>query len=150
MSVDEEIGRLFKEAAASMKSDVKGAVASLERAYGIACESGDAEAMAIVAEELARGWARRKSTARSLYYASKATRLVPERKPAWTTLAKTCELVASRTQGDHKQGRARALYRAAAAAFKKAAALTKDPEDKRWLIELAGDAARQARPPEPA
>ena len=145
----EDIARLLKEAATSMKSDVKGAVAKLELAYTIARATGDADESAVVAEELARGWARRKSTARSLYYASKATKLVPERKAAWNTLAKTCELVASRTHGDHKQRRAQALYRAAATAFKKAASLTKDPEDKRWLLELAGDAARQAKPSKP-
>lgn len=147
MGAREDIARLLNEAAASMKSDVKGAVARLESAYSVARENGDADDTAMVAEELARGWARRKSTARSLYYASKATKLAPERKAAWTTLAKTCELVASRTQGDDKLRRARALYRAAATAFNTAASLTKDPEDKRWLLELAGDAARQARPP---
>ena len=68
-------------------------------------------------------------------------------RATWTTLAKTCELVASR-QGEPKLRRAQALYRAAATGFKKAASLTKDPEDKRWLLELAGDGARQARPPE--
>jgi hypothetical protein len=143
----DDVARLLKEAAAWMKNDVKGAVAKLESAYSIAQETGDADTTAMVAEELARGWARRKSTARSLYYAYKATKLVPERKAAWNTLAKTCELVASRTQGEHKRRRAQALYRAAATAFKKAASLTKDPEDKRWLLELAGDAARQAKPP---
>jgi hypothetical protein len=143
-----EIDRLFKEAAASMKSDVRGAVGKLEAAYVLARESGDPEVHAIVAEELARGWARRKSSSRSLYYARKATKAAPDRKPAWNTLAKTCELVASRTTADHKQRRARALYRAAATGFKKAASLTKDPEDKRWLLELASDASRQAKPPE--
>lgn len=144
----DEIAGLLKEAAASMKSDVRGAVAKLEAAYAIALETGDPNESASVAEELARGWARRKSTAKSLYFAVKATKTAPERKAAWNTLAKTCELVASRTSADHKQRRAQALYRAAATAFKKAASLTKDPEDKRWLLELAGDAARQAKPRE--
>jgi hypothetical protein len=148
MSAGHEIPRLLKEAAASMKGDLKGAIAKLENAYSIARTADDADATATVAEELARGWARRKSTARSLYYASKATKVAPGRKAAWTTLAKTCELVASRTQSDLKVRRAQALYRAAAASFKKAATLTKDPEDKRWLLELAGDAARQAKPQE--
>ncbi len=146
MGAREDIARLLKEAAASMKADAKGAVAKLETAYGIARTGGDPHDTAEVAEELARGWARRKSTAKSLYYASKATKVAPDRKPAWTTLAKTCELAASR-QGETKQGRARALYRAAAAAFQKAASMTKDPEDKRWLMELAGDAARAGKPP---
>lgn len=146
----DEIASLLKEAAASMKSDVRGAVGKLEAAYALAKESGDAEDSAIVAEELARGWARRKSTSRSLYFAIKATKTAPERKAAWSTLAKTCELVASRTSSDHKQRRAQALYRAAGAAFKKAASLTKDPEDKRWLLELAGDAAKMAKPRDPA
>lgn len=130
-----------------MKSDLRGAVAKLESAYAIAREVGDADDTALVAEELARAWSRRKSRARSLYYASKATRLAPERKAAWTTLAKTCELIASRTQGSDKHKRAQALYRATAKAFKTAASMTKDPEDKRWLLELAGDAARQAKAP---
>jgi ribonuclease HI len=147
MGAHDEIARLLKEAATSMKSDVKGAVAKLESAYAIARETGVADDTAVVAEELARGWARRKSTARALYYARKATELSPEAKAAWTTMAKTCELVASRTSGDPKLRRAQALYRGAALAFKKAASLTKDPEDKRWLLELAGDAARQAKPP---
>ncbi len=146
MGAREDIARLMKEAAASMKTDAKGAVAKLESAYAIARASGDADDTATVAEELARGWARRRSAARSLYYACKATKLAPEWKTAWATLAKTCELVATRMRGD-KQVRARALYRASAAAFNKAASLTKDPEDKRWLLELAADAARHAKPP---
>ena len=143
----EDIARLMKEAAASMKTDAKGAVAKLEAAYALARANGNDDDTAAVAEELARGWARRKSTARSLYYAAKAAKLAPDQKTSWTTLAKTCELVASRTRGDGRQRRARALYRAAASAFTKAASMTKDPEDKRWLQELAGDAARQAKPP---
>jgi hypothetical protein len=148
MSAHEDIARLLKEAAASMKSDVKGAVAKLESAYVIARGTGVPDDAAVVAEELARGWARRKSAARSLRYARIATKLAPEQKATWTTLAKTCELVASRIHADTKLRRAQALYRSAASAFKKAAALTKDPEDKRWLLELAGDAARQAKPPQ--
>lgn len=136
----EEVARLVSEASASMNGDPKGAVAKLERAYVIARETGDTDDIAMVAEELARGWARRKSTPRSLYHASKATKVAPQRKAAWTTLAKTCELVASRTQRG-KERRAHALYRAAATAFQRAATLAKDPEDKRWLFELAGDAA---------
>jgi hypothetical protein len=147
MAARDDIARLLKEAAAAIKTDAKGAVAKLESAYEIARGTGDADDTATVAEELARGWSRRKSAGRSLYYASKATRLAPEWKTAWTTLAKTCELVASRTQGDNKQGRARALYRAAASAFKKAATLAKDAEDKHWLLDLAKDAARHGKPP---
>lgn len=143
-----EIARLLQEAAASIKNDVKGAVAKLESAYALARETGVADDMAVVAEELARGWARRKSGARALYYARKATKLSPEQRSVWTTLAKTCELVATRIRGEHAQRRAQALYRTAAGAFKKAASMTKDPEDKRWLLELAGDAARQAKPAE--
>jgi hypothetical protein len=147
MSAHEDIARLLKEAAASMKSDPKSAVAKLQAAYEIASGTGIADDAAVVAEELARGWARRKSAARSLYFARKATKLAPEQKSTWTTLGKTCELVATRTRGDTKQGRARALYRATATAFKKAAKLTKDPEDKYWLMDLARDAAKQAEPP---
>lgn len=139
------IAHLLKDAAASMKTDAKGAVAKLESAYALARASGDADDTATVAEELARGWARRRSTARSLRFASRATELAPGWKTAWTTLAKTCELAASR-QGERKERRAEALYRAAAGAFRKAASMTKDPEDKRWLLELAGDAARQGGP----
>jgi phosphoenolpyruvate carboxylase len=146
----EDIARLLKEAAASMKSDAKSAVAKLETAYAAAHESGDVDGAAVVAEELARGWARRKSSSRSLYYAAKAAKLAPAQKSSWTTLAKTCELVATRTRGDAHQRRARALYRTAASAFTKAASMTKDPEDKRWLLELAGDASRQAKPPKTA
>jgi hypothetical protein len=141
----EDFARLLKDAAGSMKSDIAGAIEKLNAAYALAEKVGDAQDVAGVAEELARAWARRKSPAKALYYAAKATKLAPERKATWSTLAKTCELVASRTQS-HKQRRAQALYRAAATAFKKAAQLTKDPEDKRWLQELAGDAARMAAP----
>lgn len=145
MGSREDIARLLKEAAASMKSDAKGAVAKLEAAYGIAKESGNADDTAVVAEELARGWARRKSSAKALYYAITASKLAPEQRTSWTTLAKTCELVASRTKPETKLRRAQALYRETAKAFKKAASMTKDPEDKRWLMELASDAAKQAK-----
>lgn len=150
MGAREEIARLLKGAAGSMKSDIGRAIAGLESAYRIAVESGDADDTAVVAEELARAWGRRKSSARSLHYAVRASKLAPEQKSSWTTLAKTCELVASRTQRADKRVRARALYAATSKAFEKAAALTKDPEDKRWLRELASDAARQAKPPKPA
>lgn len=149
MTIDgprDAIAGLLREANASMRSDLRGAVAKLEAAYALALAAGDPEGAASVAEELARAWARRKSAANSLHHATKATRHAPARKAAWSTLAKTCELVAARTSADHKQRRAQALYRAAAAAFERAAALTTDPEDKRWLLELAGDASRQARP----
>jgi hypothetical protein len=149
MGGQEEIVRLMKEAAASMKSDAKGAVAKLESAYALVCATGNADDTATVAEELARGWARRRSSSRSLYYAVKATKLAPTWRTAWTTLAKTCELVATKTQATTKARRARALYKSAAAAFTRAAALTKDPEDKRWLLELGGDAARHAKAPKP-
>lgn len=130
-----------------MKSDAKGAVALLESAYALAQKTGVDDDSAVVAEELARGWARRKSSSRSLYYAVKSTKLSPNQRSTWTTLAKTCELVASRIRAEDKQRRARALYKSAAGAFRKAASMTKDPEDKRWLLELAGDASRQAKAP---
>lgn len=144
----EDVGRLLKDAAASMKRDPKEAVGLLERAYELVTKAGNPDDVAYVAEELARGWMRRKADARSLYFANKAAKLAPAQKSSWTTLAKTCELVAARTKDERKQTRARALYKAAAGAYKKAAGMTKDPEDKRWLQELAGDAARQAKPPE--
>jgi len=145
MGAREDLARLLKEAAASMKADVKGAIAKLHTAYGIAEGSGDPEDTSVVAEELARAYARRKRPARALYYARKATKLAPGQRATWTTLAKTCELVASRTSAEVKVGRARALYRGAAKAFEKAASLTKDAEDKRWLLELARDAARAGK-----
>ena len=143
----QDIPRLLKEAATAMKGDVKGAVAKLEAAYALARAAGVDDDTAVVAEELARGWARGKSPARSLHYAHIASKLAPEQRSSWTTLAKTCELVATRTRGDDKVRRAQALYLAASGAFKKAAAMTKDSEDRHWLLELAGDAARQAKPP---
>ncbi len=147
MAARDDIARLLKEAAASMKTDVKGALGKLESAYAIARKAGESQDTAVVAEELARGWSRRRSAARALYYAREATKLAPEEKATWTTLAKTCELVATRTEAKHataKRRRAKALYRAAGSAFKKAASLAKDAEDKRWLLELASDATRQA------
>jgi hypothetical protein len=148
-SSSDEIARLVNGAAAAIKGDPRGATAMLDRAFALARESGNDTDAAIVAEELSRAWSRRRSPARSLHHASIATRLVPARRAAWTTLAKACELAAARTGAPSKQRRARALYRASAAAFKKAAGLTKDPEDRRWLLELAGDAARQGRTPPP-
>ncbi len=150
MSAQKDIARLVKEATASLKHDVKGAIAKLESAYAAAREAGQTGDASAVAEELARAWSRRKSAARSLHYATKATKIAPDRKAAWNTLAKTCELVASRLGDPRKLRRAQALYRTAAAAFKKAASMTKDPEDKRWLLELAGDAARNAKASEGA
>ncbi len=79
----QDIVRLLDEAAASMKSDVRGAVAKLESAHGLAVATGNPENIAIVSEDLARGWARRKSESRSLHYAMKATKLMPEREAAW-------------------------------------------------------------------
>jgi hypothetical protein len=150
MGVRDDIARLLKEAAGSMKNDVKGAVTKLESAYALAVGTEVRDDVAAVAEELARGWARRKSASRALHYASKAAKLAPDQKTSWTTLAKTCELLASRIRDMQKQGRARALYRAAARGFERAASMTKDAEDKRWLQELARDAARQGKPPKPA
>lgn len=145
MGAGESIAQLVDEATVAMKSDARGAVAKLEAAYALARDAGVARDTASVAEELARGWARRKSAARSLHYAIKATVLAPEHKSTWATLGKTCELIALRTDAARKKRRAQALLRGAASAFKKAAALAKDPEDKRWLLELARDAARQAK-----
>lgn len=139
--------RLLKEANVAMKKDVKTAVAKLESAYALAMDGGDADDAAYVAEELSRGWSRRKAFARSLHYARKSTTLAPEQKSGWATLAMTCELIATRTPSDRKGRRARALFRATAASFKKAASLSKDAEDKRWLLELAGDAARHGKEP---
>lgn len=141
------IRRLLKEANVAMKKDVKTAVAKLESAYALAMDGGDADDAAYVAEELSRGWSRRKAFARSLHYARQSTTLAPEQKSSWATLAMTCELIATRTPHDRKGRRARALFRATATSFKKAAALSKDAEDKRWLLELAGDAARQGKEP---
>lgn len=144
--MSQEIARLLQEAERTMKSDAKAAVAKLESAYALAASGGNDDDAAYVAEALARGWARRKSSRRSLHYARKATALAPAEQSSWSTLAKTCELIAARTPTDRKAKRAKALFRAAAHAFKKAAALAKDPEDKRWLAELARDAAAQGAP----
>jgi hypothetical protein len=141
----QDLARLLKEAAASMKSDVKGAIAKLHTAYGIADEAGNPADTSVIAEELARAYARRKTSSLALHYARKSTKLSPGERSTWTTLAKTAELVASRTTAEAKSARARALYRAAGRAFEKAAALTKDPEDKRWLLDLARDAARAGK-----
>jgi hypothetical protein len=143
MSGVETVEGLLKEATGLLKSDLRAAIAKLEVALQHATELGDAGAVVTVLEELSRAWARRKVFARSLYYARKSTLLLPERKAAWNTLAKVCELLATRTTHASKRARAKALYRAAASAFKKAAELTKDAEDRRWLSELARDAARQ-------
>ncbi len=148
MAARDDIARLLEEAASTMKSDAKGAVAKLEEAFAIAKKAGVDDDTALVAEELARGWMRRKRSSRALWYAAKASKLAPEQRTSWTTLAKTCELVASRISDEKKQRRARALYKEAAAGYKKAASMTKDAEDKHWLIELARDAAKQAKPPE--
>jgi hypothetical protein len=146
MSASASTVKLVETAALLMKSDLAGALEKLTIAYVQAANTSNTEDAGLIAEELARGWTRRKSPARSLYYAYNATELSPERKAAWTTLAKTCELIATRVRGDDKRLRAKVLYRAAGAAFKKAASLTKDPEDRRWLTELARDAARLGKP----
>jgi hypothetical protein len=140
--------KLIKEAAASIKRDAKGAIAKLEEAYALVQASGNKGDIAFVAEELARAWPRRKSHAKALFYAIKASKLAPEQRTSWTTLAKTCELIANRIRTDKnatKEKRAQALYRETANAFKKAAGMTKDPEDKRWLQELAADATKQSK-----
>lgn len=129
-----------------MKGDLGGAIAKLENAYALARASDDeATEAALVCEELARAWARRKSFARALHFASKAAALAPGRKSGWSTLAKTCELIASRANGPSRAQRRRILFAAAAHAFGKAAALTTDREDKRWLLELAADSAKAAK-----
>lgn len=139
------IAKLIKEAAATIKRDAKGAVEKLEEAYVLAKAAGNDEDTAFVAEELARAWPRRKKSARALYYAHRASKLAPNQRTSWTTLAKTCELVANRQKRETKKARMMALFRVAADSFKKAAGMTKDPEDKRWLQELAADAGKQAK-----
>ena len=107
MSTREDAARLVKEAMGLMKSDIKGALASLERAHAAAIASGDAATIASVAEELSRGWARKKSPARSIRYAVRATKAAPERKAAWNTLANACRLVATRTRAAKTAARPR-------------------------------------------
>jgi hypothetical protein len=141
----EGVAGLLKQAEGLMKSDLKGALVLLDSALATARQSGSEMDIAMVADELSRAWSRRKSSSRSLYYAVQSTEVAPERKASWCTLAKTCELLAARVRGEDKRQRARLLYRCAAKAFKKAAALGKDPEDKRWLLELARDAEANAR-----
>jgi hypothetical protein len=137
-----ETRKRVAEAASMLKTDPRGAVAILSDALARAGSKPDA---AHVAEELSRAWGRRRSQARAVHFARLAVRLDPEAKSAWSTLAKTCELVGVRTPTPRKSRRARALLREAASAFKRAAALASDPEDRRWLIELASDAARAAK-----
>ncbi len=146
LSTKEEIERALKEATASLKGDIKGATATLERAFALAQKSGTPEDAVIVAEELARVLARRKLDAKAIVYARFASTAAGDRKNGFTTLAKTCELAATRRHATKPHG-ARVLFRAASTAFQRAAALTKDPEDKRWLLELAKDAAKQTQPP---
>lgn len=140
-----DIARLLKDAAATMKRDPKSAVATLQEAYAIAEKAGNPGDTAYVAEELAKGWARRKRSSKALYYAVKATELAPNERATWTTYAKTCELVAQRQKRETKARRVMALYQAAATGFKKAASMTKDAEDKNFLLELAKDAAKQGK-----
>jgi len=105
----EEVPRLLKEAAVSMKRDVVGAVAKLETAYQIARTDGVPDDAAFVAEELARGWTRRRSSSRALFYARVATRLAPNQRSGWTMLGKTCELVGSKYRGDATAARSAGL-----------------------------------------
>ena len=63
---------------------------------------------------------------------------------AWAALGKTCELVALKTDRPGHARRTVALHKGTATAFKKAASLATDREDKNWLLELARDAAKQA------
>ena len=99
------IGKLIKEANAAIKRDAKTAVEKLEEAYGLAKQAGNDEDTAFVAEELARAWPRRKKVARALYYAHKCSKLAPNQRTSWTTLAKTCELVANRQKRETKSKR---------------------------------------------
>lgn len=137
-----EIHRLVDEANAVLKSDAKAAIRKLEAAWTLA--EPTPETAAGVAEELARAWARRKIWSRAIHWARRATKLNDHRKSAWATLGKTCELVALRTDAPTRRRRTKALHRATASAFKKAAELATDREDKSWLLELARDAAKSA------
>lgn len=141
----DDLGRLLKEASQAMKGDPLGATAKLAAAFALAEKAGNDDDTAFVAEELARALGRRRVYAGALHYARVATKLAPEQRTGWVALAKTCELVGARTDATKKPRRARALYRAAAKAFAKGAALTKDPEDRRWLQELARDADAQSK-----
>ncbi|MBP9111436.1 MAG: hypothetical protein KBF88_01450 [Polyangiaceae bacterium] len=139
------VAALLEEASLSMKSDLTGTLARLESGYRACLDGGDRPGAGAIACALSRGWARKKSPARSVHYARKSTLLAPENKSSWTTLAKTCELVALRCDSGSESRRAKVLFAASARAFKKAASMTSDPEDKRWLLELASDAAKQAQ-----
>lgn len=140
MGAREDVARLVAEALAQAKRDAKGAVKTLEAALVVANGTGIPDDAAVVCEHLARLHLRREKS-RALHYARRAVRLVPEEKSAHSTLAKTCELIAAQTNMETKGRRARALYGVVATSFKKAAGMTKDPEDKRWLLELAHDAS---------
>jgi phage tail sheath gpL-like len=130
---------LLRDAANLLKREPKAAITRLQEAYALAMGHNDQADNAMIEEELARAWSRRKRQSRAIYFAKRATKSLPTSRSAWATLAKTCELVAMRT-AIHNTRRAAALYHAAARAFTQAATLTKDPEDRRWLQELARDA----------
>ncbi len=138
--------RLVQEATAILKSDARIAVQKLEEAWALVAPAGGTGA-AVVAEELSRAWARRKSWSRALHWARRATRVAPERKAAWAALGKASELVAIKTDRPGHAQRTRALHRGTATAFKKAASLATDREDKNWLLELARDAAKLGAAP---
>jgi hypothetical protein len=135
---------LLREAAQRIKRDSKGAIALLHEALERVTAAGDQTRAAQVADELARAWGRRRSPAKQVHYARMSVRLAPERSASWATMAKTCELLATQTPAAHR-ARAKALFRLASGAFTRASECTRDPEDRRWLQELAKDAAQQAR-----
>ncbi|MFO0679420.1 MAG: hypothetical protein U0169_23035 [Polyangiaceae bacterium] len=145
MAETENLPSLMKSAAALMKRDVKEAVVVYERAFHRAVALGVDDDVAFVAETLARAWMRAKSPSRGLRYARVATKRAPEERSGHTTLGNVCELLASNTDTTRKARRARRLYDSAAEAFAKAAALTKDREDRQWLVELSNDAARASK-----
>ena len=111
----DELGALLKKAAAAMKGDLKGG----RRDPRAGLPPGDRPAATPRTRRSSprswrRAWARRKSAARSLYYARKSTKLAPMHKATWTTLAKTCELARiapARARGDAARSRSRPLPR---------------------------------------
>jgi len=138
------LAKLLGEAAKLAKPDPEKALAKLHAALDVAREASVDDDTSVVCEHLARAYLRR-SSSKALHFARLAARLAPEEKAAHVALGKTCELTASKVDTSRAPRRARALYRAAAKAFAKAASLTKDAEDRNFLKELASDAQAAAK-----
>jgi hypothetical protein len=141
MTAKSGAAKLLADGNSMMKRDVRGAIELFQGALAFATTADDAVHAAEAATLLAHAWGRRKSWAKSVYYARRCVAIAPRAKSSWTTLAKVCELIAARTDDPRKRLRGALLFRLAAKAFREAAARCRDAEDKRWLLELASGAA---------